>query len=145
MTNREINETVVDGKHYPEYEDGYTSIDAFFNCDRTIRLYAMISLDSIRTGNRYATCTRTKPEVPRSEYAVYELRVNFPETTDIGESEAGNTIIAVDLYDCTPCPDHVTAWVGMAWHTERHQMHIAYNGVFGDVIKGAHVEWWEEI
>lgn len=111
-----------------------------------IRLYAVITLDSIRTGNRYAACTKTKPELPHDQYAIYELVVRMPEGSEIAVTDAGATIAHVDLYDCCDiCTEHMMAWTELAWHTETHRIHVADGGVAGGMLKGAHVQRWMEI
>lgn len=111
-----------------------------------VRLYAVISLGTIHTGNRYAYCTKIKPDLPHDEYAIYELVVRMPEGSELAFTEAGATIARVDLYDCCDiCAEHMTAWVELAWHTETHRIHVADGGVAGDMLKGAHVQSWMEI
>lgn len=112
---------------------------------RRIGMYATISLDSIRRGNRYATCSLIKPRISHSETVMYRLIVDMPQDAEITTTEGGDTIVKVDLYDYAPYTGHDMAWMEIKWHTEKHQIHLASGGTAGDIMHGAHVVSWMEI
>lgn len=115
----------------------------------TTTLYAYITIDSVKRGKHHAICVAEKPMLSHSEYAIYKLDVDIPDTIEYTPSlNDYNRIphVRIDWSDYNSiAADGDYAWCSLAWHITTHRIYIASDLEPFAVLKGCHVKHWEEI